>query len=125
MSPEPPHSLESELSPEIVSIARSENRLELNLVIPAGLVYFRGHFTEFPILPGVVQLDWAIKYGSQYFALGRVFASTIRIKFNQPMRPDHRVTLSLEYLRSRDSIQFDYKDADGACSSGRIGFAKA
>ena len=112
-------------SPEIAVVAHSEGRVELSLVIPETLLYFRGHFPGFAILPGVVQLDWAIQYGAQYFALGAICAVTVRIKFRKPIRPNHRVTLTLKHLRSRDSIQFDYTDADGACSSGQVGFAPA
>ncbi len=119
-------STESEIqSPEITAVAQSEDRVELSLVIPETLLYFRGHFPGFAILPGVVQLDWAIHYGAQYFALGAVCAGTVRIKFRKPIRPNHRVTLSLKHVRSRNSIQFDYTDADGACSSGQVGFAHA
>ena len=109
--------------PEIVEVERSEEQAKLKLVVPEALLYFRGHFPGFAILPGVVQLDWAIQYGKQHFALGAVFASTIRIKFRKPIRPNHRLTLSLKYVRSRNSIYFDYADAEGACSSGQIGFA--
>jgi 3-hydroxymyristoyl/3-hydroxydecanoyl-(acyl carrier protein) dehydratase len=111
--------------PEVVSIERSEEHAELKLVVPEALAYFRGHFPGFAILPGVVQLDWAIRYGTQHFALGAVFPTTIRIKFRKTIRPNHRVMLSLKYIRSRNSIQFDYTDADGMCSSGQIGFASA
>jgi 3-hydroxymyristoyl/3-hydroxydecanoyl-(acyl carrier protein) dehydratase len=109
--------------PEIISIVRSQEQAELKLVVPEALLYFRGHFPGFALLPGVVQLDWAIKYGMQHFALGDVFASTIRIKFRKPIRPNHRVTLILKHVGSRNSIHFDYADAEGPCSSGQIGFA--
>lgn len=109
--------------PEIVEVERSEEQAKLKLVVPEALFYFRGHFPGFAILPGVVQLDWAIHYGKQHFALGAGFASTIRIKFRKPIRPNHRLTLSLKYVRPRNSIYFDYTDAEGACSSGQIGFA--
>lgn len=109
--------------PEIVGVARSEEQAELKLFIPEALIYFRGHFPGFAILPGVVQLDWGIQYARQHFALGAVFASTIRIKFRKPIRPNHHLTLSLKYVRSRNCIYFDYADAEGACSSGQVGFA--
>ncbi|WP_333650051.1 ApeI family dehydratase [Candidatus Binatus sp.] len=108
-------------NPEIVGVTRLEDRLELNLVIPGALLYFRGHFPNFPILPGIVQLDWAIQYGKQHFALGAVSPTTIKIKFRKPIRPNHRVTLSLKHLRVRNSLEFNYTDAEGACSSGQIG----
>src|ERR1700683_1243753 len=110
-------------NPEIISIVRTQEQAELKLVIPEALLYFRGHFPGFALLPGVVQLDWAIEYGRQYFAPRDAFASTIRIKFRKPIRPNHRVTLILKYVESRNSIHFDYADAEGPCSSGQIEFA--
>jgi 3-hydroxymyristoyl/3-hydroxydecanoyl-(acyl carrier protein) dehydratase len=124
MSAESVPVVESEMTnPEIVSIVRSEEHAELKLVVPEALLYFRGHFPGFALLPGVVQLDWAIQYAVQHFALGDVFASTIRIKFRKPIRPNHHLILSLKYVRARNSIYFDYEDAEGPCSSGQIGFA--
>jgi len=111
--------------PEIAKVTRSDERVAMNLIIPEALLYFRGHFPGFAILPGVVQLDWAIEYGMQYFAPGAVCPTTIRIKFNKPIRPEHRVTLTLKCEPSRNRIRFDYADVDGACSSGQIGFEPA
>ena len=110
-------------NPEIVAFARSEEQAELKLIVPEALLYFRGHFPAFAILPGVVQLDWAIQYGREHFALGAVFANTIRIKFRKPIRPNHHLTLNIKYVPARNCIYFDYADAEGACSSGQVGFA--
>jgi len=110
-------------NPEIVGVEKSEETAEMKLVVPETLHYFRGHFPGFAILPGVIQLDWAIQYGKQHFALGEVFASTIKVKFRKPIRPGHHVTLSIKYVRSRNCIHFDYADAEGPCSSGQVGFA--
>jgi 3-hydroxymyristoyl/3-hydroxydecanoyl-(acyl carrier protein) dehydratase len=132
MSAEPTSPANSEnRHPEIVEVARTDERVELKLIIPESLLYFRGHFPGFALLPGVVQLDWAIQYGREYFALGQiasevaseVAATEIRIKFRKPIRPNHHVTLTLKHLPARSSIQFDYADDDGACSSGQIRFA--
>jgi 3-hydroxymyristoyl/3-hydroxydecanoyl-(acyl carrier protein) dehydratase len=109
--------------PEIVEVARTDERVELRLIIPESLLYFRGHFPGFALLPGVVQLDWAIQYGRDYFALGEVASNEIRIKFRKPIRPNHRVSLTLKHLPARTSIQFDYADDGGACSSGQVRFA--
>ena len=124
MSAEPQRLVVSEIrKPEIVELARSEDQVELKLIVPEALLYFRGHFPGFAILPGVIQLDWAIQYGREHFALGAVFASTIRIKFRKPIRPNHHLTLSIKYVPARNCIYFDYADAEGACSSGQVGFA--
>lgn len=110
-------------NPEIVHVTRLEDHVELKLVIPGALLYFRGHFPNFAILPGIVQLDWAIQFGKRHFALGAVSPATIRIKFRKPIRPEHRVTLSLKDSHARSSLEFSYTDAEGVCSSGQIGFA--
>jgi 3-hydroxymyristoyl/3-hydroxydecanoyl-(acyl carrier protein) dehydratase len=124
MSAKSPRFTASEIKhPEIVGVSRSEEQAELKLVVPEALLYFRGHFPGYAILPGVVQLDWAIQYGTQHFALGAVSASTIRIKFRKPIRPNHHLTLTIKYVLSRNCVYFDYADAEGACSSGQIGFA--
>ncbi|MGH7878342.1 MAG: thioester dehydrase [Candidatus Binataceae bacterium] len=111
--------------PEIVEVTRSGEQAALRLVIPEALLYFRGHFPGFAILPGVVQLDWAIGYCREYFALGSASAATLQIKFRQPIRPNHRVTLRLKHSPARNRVEFDYSDADGACSSGHISFTAA
>lgn len=110
--------------PEVVGVVRTDEQAELKLFVPEALHYFRGHFPGFAILPGVVQLDWAIQYGRQHFALGAVYASTIKIKFHKPIRPNHHLTLKIKYVPARNCIYFDYADAEGACSSGQVGFAQ-
>ena len=82
MSVLPAPSADSEIkNPEVISVTRSEDQLALSLMIPATLLYFRGHFPNFPILPGIVQLDWAVQYSREHFDLGAISPTTIRIKF--------------------------------------------
>jgi 3-hydroxymyristoyl/3-hydroxydecanoyl-(acyl carrier protein) dehydratase len=109
--------------PEVIAIERTSEHATLKLIVPETLLYFSGHFPGLALLPGVAQLDWAIQYGEQLLLHAPVFASTIRIKFRKPIRPNHALTLNLKYLALRNAIHFDYADAEGPCSSGQIGFA--
>jgi 3-hydroxymyristoyl/3-hydroxydecanoyl-(acyl carrier protein) dehydratase len=109
--------------PEVVDIERTSDRAQLKLLIPKALLFFSGHFPQFALLPGVVQVHWTIQYAMQEFPLGAVFPTMIRIKFRKPIRPNHAVTLILKHVPARNTIHFEYVDADGPCSSGQIGFA--
>ena len=109
--------------PAVVDIERTAECAKLKLVIPEALLFFSGHFPRFELLPGVVQVHWAIQYATQEFSLGAVFPTIIRIKFRKPIRPNHSLTLILKYVPSRKTLHFEYVDAAGPCSSGQIGFA--
>jgi|SRR5271156_2142029 len=117
------HSPQSPVTPEILNITRKPDQADVDLVVPEDLLYFRGHFPGFAILPGVVQVGWAIQYSTELFALGAVFASSIRVKFRKPIRPGYRLTLSLKHTAARRIVQFEYSGGDGPCASGQIGFA--
>jgi len=99
----------------------TESQVELRLAIPPDLVYFHGHFPTFAILPGVVQVDWAMGFSKRYFNLGEATARTLQIKFRRIIRPGDYLLLTLTYQPARAQIQFSYANAEGTLSSGRIG----
>ncbi|MBI3759846.1 MAG: hypothetical protein HY269_08860 [Deltaproteobacteria bacterium] len=108
--------------PQIIDVKVGDRRVEMSLAIPRELVYFHGHFPAFPILPGVVQIDWAVTYSKRYFNLGDAAARTLQIKFRQIIRPGDQLLLTLIHQRSNSQIQFSYANVEGISSSGRIGF---
>jgi 3-hydroxymyristoyl/3-hydroxydecanoyl-(acyl carrier protein) dehydratase len=108
--------------PQIIEVKVGNSRVEISLAIPRELVYFHGHFPAFPILPGVVQIDWAVTYSKRYFNLGDGTARTLQIKFRQIIRPGDHLILTLIHQKSNSQIQFTYDNAEGISSSGRIGF---
>jgi 3-hydroxymyristoyl/3-hydroxydecanoyl-(acyl carrier protein) dehydratase len=110
------------IEPAIGAVRRSGAVTELSLRAPASLLYFDGHFPRFPILPGVVQVDWAIRLGRRYLALDAVPARTIQVKFRKPISPDVELTLALSLADAGRRLAFEYRDAQGIYSSGQIGF---
>jgi 3-hydroxymyristoyl/3-hydroxydecanoyl-(acyl carrier protein) dehydratase len=98
---------------------------ELQLTIPHDLVWFRGHFPEAPIVPGVVQVKWAIDFAHRYLGAGGTFAGMDALKFQHVMRPGARVTLTLRWVAVDGKLHFAYQGEDARYGSGRIRFRQA
>lgn len=108
--------------PTMRLLERAPGRVLLELTVPADLLYFDGHFTAAPVLPGVVQLDWAIAQGRRHFALPPRFEAVHVLKFQQLIRPDQPLQLELLHDAVKGSLQFRYFSTMGAHASGRILF---
>jgi len=106
--------------PSLRVLEQVPSRALLELVVPPDLLYFDGHFSVAPVLPGVVQVDWAIAYGREYLGLGGAFAGINALKFQQMIRPGHPVQLELVHDTNKNSLNFRYFSDAGAHASGRI-----
>jgi len=92
----------------------------LELTPPPDLLYFDGHFDVAPILPGVVQVDWAIHYSRRYFALPAQFAGISALKFQQVIVPGQTVLLELLHDSANATLTFRYHSDAGRHASGRV-----
>jgi acyl-coenzyme A synthetase/AMP-(fatty) acid ligase len=101
------------------------NRAVLELIAPRGLLYFDGHFSDQPILPGVVQVDWVIAYGRQYFDLPPSFRGIHALKFQRVISPDFPIKLELVHEPAKCSLSFKISSSSGLHASGRILFGAA
>lgn len=106
--------------PEVRELERADDRVLLEVTAPSNLYYFDGHFDVAPILPGVVQVDWAIHYGRQYFPLPAIFKGINALKFQQVIQPAQPVRLELTHDAVKGSLQFRYASDAGQHSSGRV-----
>ena|SRR5471032_1413732 len=101
-------------------LEREPQRVLLELTAPSNLLYFDGHFDVAPILPGVVQVEWAIHYGRQYFPLPPLFKGINALKFQQVIQPNQPVRLELLHDALKGSLQFRYLSEAGQHASGRV-----
>ncbi len=106
--------------PLVRELESEAGRVLLEITAPARLLYFDGHFDVAPILPGVVQVEWAIHYGRQYFPLPPQFKGLNQLKFQQVISPEKPVHLELAYDAAKHSLRFSYSSTMGQHSSGRI-----
>ena len=107
--------------PERLSTRQSDDSWLLELGIPLDLAHFSGHFPQTPVLPGVVQIDWAIALARELIGdLPPRFEGMEVLKFQQLARPGDRLLLTLRFDRARGKLHFAYRNGDAPCSSGRI-----
>ncbi len=107
-------------APEVLEQSCTEGEWNLQLAVPPDLAYFTGHFPQAPVLPGVVQVDWAMHLGQQLMDLPHVFAGMEVLKFQQLVRPGDEIQLHLRFDSARSKLYFTYRNATTTCSSGRI-----
>ncbi|MDR1662661.1 MAG: AMP-binding protein [Azoarcus sp.] len=80
----------------------------LQLQVPRDLVWFEGHFPGFPLLPGVVQLDWAAHFARLYFGFDAAAANVSGLKFQRMIRPGDAPRLRLVSKRGRREVAFAF-----------------
>ena len=107
------------LEPEVLADRNDDGSRELELRIPRDLACWPGHFPGFALVPGVLQLDWVMRF------IGEWTGSPVRVdrieglKFKTPLRPEQRVTLFLERCPQR-SFRFRIEHEAEVCSLGRV-----
>ena len=107
-------------TPELLEQVESNGEWSLQLAVPPDLAYFSGHFPTAPVLPGVVQVDWALSLGQQLMNLPKKFAGMEVLKFQQLVRPGDEIQLHLRFDPVRGKLYFAYRNETATCSSGRI-----
>lgn len=109
------------LMPDILSTNKTEQSAIFEIFIPNDLAHFSGHFPGLPILPGVVQLDWAIKLMHESFGIQEDrFVGIKAMKFMAPLVPDTHATLSLEIRPESGRMLFIIHSRGKTCTSGQV-----
>lgn len=111
-------SMENVTLPTVVQHLDKGNCQQYRLHIPANLIYFKGHFEQLAIVPGVTQIKWVVDFASE--SLGQANSTRInKLKFMRPIFPDQHITLAIE-LTATGCIHFSYFDNDAIYSQGQI-----
>ena len=110
--------------PEVLSVVASPAALALTVRVPTTLEWFRGHFREHPILPGVVQLAWAIAYAQEHFGFEPAIERISDLKFLRVIRPGAELRLDLDWSQRDRGLGFKFSERESTCSSGRFILAR-
>ena len=100
--------------PTLKHIEMTDHTAAIEMCVDADILDFQGHFSHFPLLPGVSQIDWALFYATQYLNTPPVFKGMEVIKFQEPILPDMHVTLTLSWDAEREKLTFKYTSLDHA-----------
>ncbi|MBU2885710.1 hypothetical protein KO507_08045 [Gilvimarinus agarilyticus] len=106
------------LPPEIQVLDQGDNSIELGIELREDLPCFAGHFTDLPVLAGVVQIGWALQLAERFFACRFDCRGQVSNKFQQLVRPPVSLMLSLQYRPEAQQLKFRYRNALGDCSRG-------
>lgn len=108
------------IKPIINHIQKHENEVNLSIYIPPDLLYFEGHFLKKPIVPGVVQIEWAGCLGEEHLSVRGEFSELEVVKFHEFINPGDSISLDLRYMADKNKLSFSYSSEKGKHSSGRI-----
>ncbi len=84
---------------------------------------YQGHFPGNPILPGVVQVEWALRLGEATFGPFGSFQGLEHLKFQGTITPGEPITLSLAWDAGRTELAFVFMAPEGLKSKGFARYA--
>ena len=112
--------------PEPTSITATDVTCwQLQLHVPHDHPRFAGHFPGLPILPGVVQLDWAVRLARRLIpglADHPPCHSVEQLKFQAVVTPGTTLQLVLHWNPDDHLLNFTFTHGERVCSSGRLRF---
>nr|WP_240324396.1 AMP-binding protein [Trinickia diaoshuihuensis] len=110
---------------EVLAQYAHEGVLHYELRVPETLVHFAGHFPGLPILPGVVQIDWAVHLGAEHWPEVRSMRAVERLKFMAPVPPGAILHLTLAHDEARRKMRFAFRLGQRDSASGVIAYQGA
>jgi acyl-coenzyme A synthetase/AMP-(fatty) acid ligase len=98
--------------PLVLDEMRGDRSIERTCEVPDDLHCFRGHFPGFPVVPGVLQLDWVMEVGAILLGGPPVIREIASLKLISPLQPG-----------ARFRIRVGLEDTNGVEEAGRDGVA--
>jgi len=93
--------------------------------VPYELPVFRGHFPARPIVPGVVQIGWAVDIARAESLVAGTFIGISGAKFRRVLQPGMNLGLRLDGHDGRGQLSFEYSLGSMVVSGGRVQFGGA
>jgi 3-hydroxymyristoyl/3-hydroxydecanoyl-(acyl carrier protein) dehydratase len=96
--------------------------LDCRLRVPYDMAIFRGHFPSAPIVPGVMQIGWAVELARAHGLADGPLAGIGAAKFRRVLRPGMCLDARLERDAQPGQVHFRYTCGGTVVSTGRLQF---
>ncbi|MDA1075504.1 MAG: hypothetical protein O3A63_12195 [Proteobacteria bacterium] len=106
------------LDPQVLSVRKTVQRLQIEMLVPADLAYFQGHFPTQPILPGVAQILWVARFVQRWLAPSMIFQHMDRVKFKSLIYPGDELMLDVRCIPT--GVSYQYLRAGRVVGSGYL-----
>jgi 3-hydroxymyristoyl/3-hydroxydecanoyl-(acyl carrier protein) dehydratase len=110
--------------PRVLSVVSEPSLTRIAFAVPDDLCWFGGHFPDKPILPGIVQLHWAVLACRVLYGLSGSPKEIKRLKFRRMVEPPAEIELAVTRLSSREA-QFSFSSQGQRNSEGTMVFPEA
>ena len=108
--------------PTVTDLETSPDKALITLHVPNQLTWFKGHFPDQKVLPGVVQIDWAGKFSKALFTHSGACTQITNVKFKTMVMPETTMTLELSYNAGKGNIKFHFFSESESLSMGCFKF---
>lgn len=108
--------------PHMGKVIVEGNVITVPMTITSEINWFKGHFPEQPVLPGVVQIHWAAQLSKRFFSDFNQALAIKNVKFKDAIFPGTSIQLVLKHNEKKNIVVFTYKDVTNIYSSGTITF---
>ena len=105
------------VEPTVENIAQTESSWSADFTFDPDAPYFKGHFPNFAVLPGVVQLGLAHHFAETFLRKDFAIGCVKKMKFSRPILPGERIRFTLE-KRADAELAYVYAKGETVCSSG-------
>lgn len=109
-------------TPIVIENVADENSAELVLDMLKSLACFNGHFDDFPVVPGVALIEWAIRAAESNLLKDHIFIGMSQIKFQKFIQPNQVIRLRLDFNSESMNLKYQYHSTGIIYSSGILKF---
>lgn len=105
-----------------ISTQTAENMQTSQGKVPLDLHVFKGHFAQFPLVPGVIELQWVQDQIRHYFGKEKPLLRIDNLKYQKFLRPNDEFELTLKWDEVKNRMGFQLKTEGEMCASGAVIF---